>query len=96
MADINIKRAHGTTLAKAKKAALGIAQQLEDKFELECDWDGNCANFTRTGVNGTLEVSKTDVEIEIKLGLLFKPFKGPIQSAIEQNLDKMFDGGKKV
>ena len=94
MADIHIKRVHGTTLAKAKKAAHSIATQLEKKFELETDWDGDCCTFERAGVSGELYVDKTHVEIEITLGLLFKAFKGSIQSAIEENLDKTF-GAKK-
>jgi putative polyhydroxyalkanoate system protein len=90
MADIHIKRAHGTTLAKAKKSAQSIAAQLEKKFELETDWDGDACSFERAGVSGELTVDKTNVEIEIRLGLLFKAFKGNIQSAIEENLDKTF------
>jgi putative polyhydroxyalkanoate system protein len=90
MADIHIKRAHGTTLAKAKKSAHTIAAQLEKKFELETDWDGDCCTFERSGVSGELYVDKTHVEIEITLGFLFKAFKGNIQGAIEENLNTMF------
>ena len=90
MADIHIKRAYGTTLAKAKKAALTIATQLEKKFELETDWDGNCCTFERAGVDGELVVDKTNIDIEITLGFLFKPFKGKIQAAIEENLNTLF------
>jgi putative polyhydroxyalkanoate system protein len=90
MADIHIKRAHGTTQAKAKKSAQTIAKQLEEKFDLETDWDGDCCSFERTGISGELYVDKTNVEIEITLGLLMRAFKGPIQSAIEENLTKLF------
>jgi putative polyhydroxyalkanoate system protein len=95
MADIHIKRAHGTTLAKAKKSAQGIAKQLEEKFSLETDWDGDCCSFERAGVSGDLTVDKSHVHIEITLGILMKAFKGPIQGAIEENLDKMFPSPKK-
>jgi putative polyhydroxyalkanoate system protein len=95
MADIHIKRAHGTTLAKAKKSAQGIAKQLEEKFDLETDWDGDCCSFERAGVDGELVVDKTHVDIEIRLGLLMRAFKGPIQAAIEENLTKLFPPVKK-
>ncbi len=90
MSDIHIKRAHGTTLVKAKKAAQNIADKMQDSLELETEWDGNTLWFERTGVNGMIEVSKTEITIEVKLGMMLKPFKAKIQETIEQNMDKLF------
>ena len=38
-------------------------------------------------VCGTLAVSAKDIQVDVKLGLLMAAFKGPIQSAMETQLD---------
>jgi putative polyhydroxyalkanoate system protein len=93
MSDIHLKRAHGTTLTKAKKAAQNIADQMEASLELEMEWEGNTLWFERKGVNGMIEVSKTEIHIEVKLGIMLKPFKVKIQEAIERNMDQLFQKG---
>ncbi|WP_395706537.1 polyhydroxyalkanoic acid system family protein [Casimicrobium huifangae] len=45
------------------------------------------ADKVRSGLHGTLAVSAKDIQVDVKLGLLMAAFKGPIQSAMETQLD---------
>ena len=89
MSEISIKRAHHSTLANAKKMAEKIAAKLEKDYQLKSSWAGDVLNFTRSGVNGTLAVSAKELKIDVKLGFLMAAFKGPIQDAMEKNLESL-------
>lgn len=90
MADISLKRKHTLGLKKAKVAAQKVADDLAEKFDMKSIWDGNVLNFTRSGVSGALAVSKDQVSVEAKLGLLLSAFKPRIEEQINKNFDKYF------
>jgi putative polyhydroxyalkanoate system protein len=94
MADIAIKRAHHTTLAEARKMADKVAAKLEKDYQLKSTWAGDVLNFARSGVNGTLAVTAKEMKIDIKLGFLMGAFKGPIQDAVEKNMDSLIKPAK--
>lgn len=89
MSDISIKRIHNVSAAEAKKVADKVAAKLEKDYQLKSSWAGEVLNFTRSGVNGTLAVTAKEFKIDVKLGFLMAAFKGPIQKAIEENIDKL-------
>ncbi len=96
MADINITRQHGMTLANARKAAFKWAEQAEEKFDMECTYEegktSDECNFTRSGVTGTLRVDKDTFELNAKLGFFLGAFKDKIESEIVKNLDALIAG----
>ena len=96
MADINITRQHGMTLAEARKAAFKWAEQAEEKFDMECTYEegktSDECSFTRSGVTGTLVVDKDTFELKAKLGFLLGAFKDRIESEIVKNLDALIAG----
>ena len=94
MAEISIKRAHHSTTADAKKMAEKIAAKLEQDYALKSSWQRDVLTFTRSGVNGTLAVTVKELHIDVKLGFLMAAFKGPIQGAIEKNLDTLIKPAK--
>ena len=93
MADINITRQHGMSLADARKAAFKWAEQAEEKFDMECTYEegktSDVCSFTRSGVSGTLTVDKDTFELYAKLGFLLGAFKDKIESEIVKNLDAL-------
>jgi putative polyhydroxyalkanoate system protein len=93
VSNISIKRPHHTTTVEAKKVADKVATKLENEYQLKSSWQGEVLSFTRSGVNGTLTVTAKELHIDIKLGFLTAAFKGPIQTAIESNLDKLIKPG---
>ena len=60
MADIHIHRSHGLGLAKARKMAWKWAEDVEEKFDMECTViegdDHDVVEFRRAGVDGRLRV----------------------------------------
>lgn len=93
MADINITRQHGMTLAEARKAAFKWTAQAEEKFDIVCTYEeGKTADdmsFTRSGVSGNLHVNKDSFKLTVKLGFLLGAFKDKIEGEIVKNLDAL-------
>ncbi len=96
MADINITRQHGMSLASARKAAFKWAEQAEAKFDMACTYEEGQAldvcSFSRSGVSGTLTVDKDTFELHAKLGFLLGAFKDKIEGEIVKNLDALIAG----
>ena len=90
MADIHIQRPHSMPLKKARDAANDFARRLNDKFELESEWIGDTLNFSRSGVSGTLKLTKADITIDVKLGFLLSAFADKMAGHINDNLDQLF------
>jgi len=93
MADLHIHRDHALGLAKARKVAWAWAEQAENEFGMECTYEEGDATdevfFKRSGVTGTLRVSKTAFELDAKLGFLLGAFKDKIEAEIVKNLDQL-------
>ncbi|MBI3369525.1 MAG: polyhydroxyalkanoic acid system family protein [Burkholderiales bacterium] len=93
MPDIRIHRDHQLGLAKARKVAWDWAEQVEQKFDMECTViEGEFSDtveFTRSGVNGTLVVAADHFDLHAKLGFLLGAFSKTIESEIEKNLDAL-------
>ena len=90
MAEIHITRTHSMPLNKARAAAKDFAQRLEEKFELDHQWQGDTLHFSRSGVSGTLALAKNCVTIDVRLGFLLSAFAGRMEGHIKDNLDQLF------
>ncbi len=93
MADIYVVREHRLGLVKGRKIAFRWAEQVEQRFDMVCTYEEGESRdevcFSRTGVEGTLVVTKEMFELKAKLGLLVSAFKGRIESEIVRQLDTM-------
>ena len=100
MADIKIHRPHQLGLAKARKVAWKWAEEVEQKFQMECTViEGELSDtveFTRSGVNGQLIVAADHFDLNAKLGFLLGAFSGTIQREIEGELDALLSKGNKA
>jgi putative polyhydroxyalkanoate system protein len=93
VADLHILRHHTLGLPAARKLAFQWAEHVEKDFGMSCTYEeGRSADevcFTRTGVEGTLAVTKDRFELKARLGFLVGAFKGRIESEIVKMLDDM-------
>jgi putative polyhydroxyalkanoate system protein len=93
VADLHILREHTLGLAAARKIAFQWAEHAEQEFGMSCTYEeGRSADevcFTRSGVEGTLVVTKDKFELSAQLGFLLGAFKGRIESEIVKNLDDL-------
>jgi len=93
MAEIHIQRKHNMSLAQARKTAFQWAEQVEEKFDMSCTYEEGATadevSFTRSGVSGTLQVTKDSFVLDAKLGFLLGAFKEKIEGEIVKNLDTL-------
>ena len=98
MPDIRIQRKHTLGLAKAREIAWQWAEQVEQKFDMECTvLEGETSDtveFTRSGVNGRLIVAADHFDLDAKLGFLLGAFSKTIEGEIEKNLDALLAKSK--
>jgi putative polyhydroxyalkanoate system protein len=91
MPDINIHREHTLGLAKARKVAWSWAEEVEQKFDMECTviegQTSDTVEFVRSGVKGRLIVAADHFDLEAKLGFLLGAFAKTIEGEIQKNLD---------
>ena len=88
MATIDIRRKHGKTHAEARATVDKTAAALTQRFGVDTQWDGDTLHFRRSGVNGRIEVTKTELIIHAELGFLLGAMKPMIEREIENHLDK--------
>ncbi len=99
MPDIKIHREHSLGLDKARQVAWQWAEEVEQKFDMECTvLEGDYSDtveFTRSGVSGRLIVAADHFDLEAKLGFLLGAFAKTIEGEIMKNLDELLaQGGK--
>lgn len=90
MSKIDIRRKHGKSLKAAKAAVEKTAGAIGKKFQIASEWDGDTLNFSRGGVTGRIDVSKTEVRVQAELGFLFGMMKPMIEEEIQRQFDKNF------
>ena len=91
MSDLKIRREHQLGLTRARAVAQKWAEHAEKKFEVKCELatgeTQDVLRFSRAGVTGEMLVSGDAFELNAKLGFLFKPFAGQIESEARKQLD---------
>jgi putative polyhydroxyalkanoate system protein len=90
MPSIAIKRRHRLEPKKAKAAAQKVINDLSARYQLACEWDGDQVEFERPGVSGHMDLRKNEVLLDVQLSFLMTPLKGPIERAINEELDRLF------
>jgi len=99
MAEIRIHRDHDLGLKKAREIAWKWAEQVEEKFDMECTVhegeDEDTVEFTRSGVKGELTVAADHFDLKAQLGFLLGAFKKTIESEVEKELDTLLAANKK-
>jgi len=95
MSDIKLVRSHSLPLAKAKALAQKAADALAAEYDLTSEWRGNTLRFHRSGVDGQMHVTDSEIKLDVTLGFLLKAFKRKIAGHIERNLEELLAGDKK-
>lgn len=88
MATIRIRREHQLGQEAARQRLENLIQYLQDKLQAETRWQGDRLIFTRNGASGDVVIGDNFVEVNAKLGLLLSPMRGPIEQAIQRQLDE--------
>ncbi len=89
MADIEFVKPHALTVAKAKALVQETADALAAEYGLSSEWHGNTLHFHRSGVDGRMHVTDSEIRLHVTLGFLLKAFKGAFVEHIERNFDRL-------
>jgi putative polyhydroxyalkanoate system protein len=88
MAHIEIHRQHRLGHEQARRAAEEIAAHLDERFTLEYHWEGDSLRFKRSGINGHLDVSDSEVVIKVRLGMLMLALKPVLKKEVNRYMDE--------
>ena len=90
MPTIRISRKHHLSHDKVRAQVEKLAGELQQQLDASYHWEGDTLRFSRSGANGAIEVKPASVEVEVKLGMMLGAFKGKVEKAITDYLDKEF------
>jgi putative polyhydroxyalkanoate system protein len=93
MATIDVRRSHTLPKDEAKRRAEELAKSMQQKLDLEWRWEGDHIVFeaprgVAKGTKGTVQVSATEVRVQIDLPLLMRMLKGTVESKVNEKLDQ--------
>ncbi len=88
MADIDIRRAHGRSVAEARKIVDSLIDKLAADYDVTHQWNGNMLDFKRSGLTGQIALTDQDIHITARLGFLLKALKGRIEKEVLNTLDR--------
>ena len=89
MSVIDIHRPHTLDKEHARQAAELLAQDLSRQFDVDYQWQGDVLRFRRSGVKGQLNITHSDLNVRLELGMLLSPFKARIEQEIHTQLDQI-------
>ena len=94
MADVRVTQSHTVSLDDAKQK-LGSFEDMMKKYGVSAKWSGSHADLKGTGVKGAIDITDSDVRVELKLGMLAKAAgidPDRLQKSIGRRLKEAFEG----
>lgn len=88
MPDIHIHHSYSCSEQALKIQLNNLADQLNQDFQLNSQWQDNCLQLNRKGLKGEIQVLPQAVEVSLHLGILLKAVKPLIEKEIQQYLDQ--------
>ena len=89
MSDIYIVRRHTLEQNHLYEAAESLAHKLSDKFDVRCHWEDDDLCFSRSGVDGYINVGQEEVIISVQLGFMLKALRPVIEAEAYKYLDQI-------
>ncbi|HET7362943.1 MAG TPA: polyhydroxyalkanoic acid system family protein [Burkholderiales bacterium] len=88
--DIRLVRKHALSRSKARALA-ERAIHVVATYDVQTDWEGDVLRFRRPGVDGQVRFTPSQIRVEVKLGLLLRPFRSRLAAQISQQLDRLLE-----
>jgi putative polyhydroxyalkanoate system protein len=90
MATVKFTHAHSVPLPDAKQRVEKMMDEASSQFKVNKHWDGDRLMISGSGFDGSMNVTATSVDVEVKLGLATSVFKGKIESGLKEGFEKAF------
>ena len=88
MSVIKVSRQHSLDVDTVRERVEAIAQKLHKDLGADYHWEGDALRFSRPGASGHIAVTDSDLQIEVKLGMLLSALKGAVERTLNEELDK--------
>ncbi|CAM3660412.1 hypothetical protein CCOS865_05385 [Pseudomonas reidholzensis] len=88
MTQISVERKHSLGREAARAKAEALVEKLSREYDLKATWNGDRVDVTRSGANGSVQISDESIRVELKLGMMLSIMSGTIKGEIERALDK--------
>lgn len=83
MAVINIKRKHNLSTGELNRNIQQISTKFEKKLKFRSYWETETSLiFIGKGAKGCIEISDSEFELTIRLGMMYKSMKTAIENEI--------------
>ncbi len=92
MSVIQLERRHQLGAGRARELAGRIAADLERRYGMRHEWADSVLHFRRSGVQGELTVTDERLRLRLELGLMMRPLRDRIESAVARRLDELLAG----
>lgn len=90
MTNIDIRRSHQLPLKDAKSRVEQIAERIAERFDMDYGWRGNTLEFSRSGVDGRIAVSTTELQVSVRLSFLLFALRSAIEREIDSTIEQHF------
>lgn len=89
MAIINIQKTHQLTPEHLKQQIDSIMLGIKEKMEFQSEWETEQEFFFRKkGANGRIEISDSNFELNLNLGIMYRALKNPIEQKINSLVEQ--------
>jgi putative polyhydroxyalkanoate system protein len=94
MSTIDVRRSHTLSKEEAKKRAEELAKSMQSRFDLDWRWQGDHIVFeaprgAAKGTKGSVEVTGSEVRVQIDLPLMLRMLKGTVESKVSEKLGQV-------
>ncbi len=90
MSSIDIRHPHCRSLKDARSAVEKVAAKIQERFDIDCAWNGDALEFSRSGVDGEIRLLPEEVCVVMRLGFMLSFLQGSIENEIRRYLEREF------
>ncbi len=87
MGGFTVSKPYTMARDEVRSAAEELANALREEHGLRYSWQGDTARFSRSGLEGTLNIEDDCITLKVKLGMLASAFERPLKKAVTEYLD---------
>lgn len=95
MSDIKLQQSHALGLDKARELTQQWLKDATHQLGLTCQVTQgeteDTVTFERSGIKGTMLVSGSNFDLQVKLGMMMAAFKPLIEAEVNKNLGRMIE-----
>jgi putative polyhydroxyalkanoate system protein len=87
MAGFRLTKPYTMSKEEVRKAAEGLAKELERDHGVRSRWEGDSVRIKGAGVDGQMSFHDGLIDVNVKMGLLASMFEPVLRSEVQRYLD---------